>query len=83
MTFVLSIVKSILATQRNDFGFNKFELKSLNNVGYCGKKTFAFLYIIISVSFDTILDFLNICGKIQKAIMYKIERKRHNAVHSK
>ena len=39
MTFVLAIVKSILATQRNDFGFNKCELKSLNNVGYCGKKT--------------------------------------------
>ena len=38
MTFVLAIVKSILATQRNDFGFNKCELKSLNNVGYCGKK---------------------------------------------
>ena len=42
MTFVLAIVKSILATQRNDFGFNKCELKSLNNVGYCGKKTFEF-----------------------------------------
>ena len=40
MTFVLAIVKSILATQRNDFGFNKCELKSLNNVGYCGKKNF-------------------------------------------
>ena len=37
MTFVLAIVKSILGTQRNDFGFNKCELKSLNNVGYCGK----------------------------------------------
>ena len=40
MTFVLAIVKSILATQRNDFGFNKCELKSLNNVGYCGKNSF-------------------------------------------
>ena len=40
MTFVLAIVKSILATQRNDFGFNKCELKSLNNVGYCGKMRF-------------------------------------------
>ena len=27
-----------LATQRNDFGFIKCELKSLNNVGYCGQK---------------------------------------------
>merc|ERR1712004_959326 len=42
MTFVLAIVKSILATQRNDFGFNKCELKSLNNVGYCGKKYFVY-----------------------------------------
>ena len=40
MTFVLASVKSILATQRNDFGFNKCELKSLNNVGYCGKNSF-------------------------------------------
>ena len=37
MTSPLAIVKSILATQRNDFGFNKCELKSLNYDGYCGK----------------------------------------------
>ena len=42
MTFVLAIVKSILAPQRNDFGFNKCELKLLNNVGYCGKKRILF-----------------------------------------
>ena len=48
MTFVLAIVKSILATQRNDFGFNKCELKSLNNVGYCGKKFEAFQTISAS-----------------------------------
>ena len=39
MTSVLAIVTFILATQRTDFGFNKCELKSLNNVGYCGKNS--------------------------------------------
>ena len=42
MTFILAIVKPLSATQRNDFGFNKCELKSLNNVGYCGKNIFPF-----------------------------------------
>ena len=37
MTLALTIEKTTLDTQRNDFGFNKCELKSLNNVGYCGK----------------------------------------------
>ena len=53
MTFVLAIVKSILATQRNDFGFNKCELKSLNNVGYCGKKYFVLRALRASIAWGT------------------------------
>ena len=60
MTFVLAIVKSILATQRNDFGFNKCELKSLNNVGYCGKMI---IFVLIPI------NVLEEEGKTYKPIM--------------
>ena len=34
--------------QRNDFGFTRRELKSLSNVGYCGKNTIYGIYEIIN-----------------------------------
>ena len=86
MTFVLAIVKSILATQRNDFGFNKCELKSLNNVGYCGKKfvkneTFSNDFFC---HFATI--FWNVCRKFRLNVMKdqrtkaRITQKRHQEI---
>ena len=66
MTFVLAIVKSILATQRNDFGFNKCELKSLNNVGYCGKKWVFFKPLIRTPFFQ----FLTLPTGVSKCYRY-------------